>query len=221
MNLFKSVDFRSPSVIALLLVNIGFMIAAIVMEWKVFDMVLIFWVENLVIGFWNIPKIAMASKPTEVREDTDNNLPPGCGKFVFVPFFMIHFFGFCLVHGIFIFVLFGERGMGRSAVWEKASSLDPTILWLAILGMFVSHGVSFFVNFIGKKEFERVSPTRQMMSPYKRIVLVHLVVMLGGFVLKSIGGSVIILAVFFLLKTLIDLRQHWKEHQSNEPVIES
>ncbi|MEX1000536.1 MAG: DUF6498-containing protein [Crocinitomicaceae bacterium] len=210
---FNKIDYKAPSVVSLLVLNGVFLIAAIIFHWKAFDLVFVFWLENLVIGVYNVFKLAKAQGLPNTKGAAMSNQSQGCMKVIFIPFFLVHYFGFCAGHGVFIFVLFGKSGMGKPDIWEQVSNLDIWVIIASVISLFISHGISFFSNYIGKKEYLTTTAQEQMMSPYKRIVLVHIFIMSSGFLFMQAGGSFFSLILFFALKTIIDLRQHFKEHQ--------
>ncbi|EFK96199.1 conserved hypothetical protein [sediment metagenome] len=79
--------------------------------------------------------------------------------------------------------------------------------------LFISHGVSYYSNFIQNKEYERVSPDDLMASPYTRIFIMHLTVIFGAALVINISGqSVGPLIVLTVLKTTVDLFSHYFEH---------
>jgi len=51
------------SLIALLIANIIPLFGVLFLEWDAFSIVLLYWAENLVIGFYNVLKIAFAAVP--------------------------------------------------------------------------------------------------------------------------------------------------------------
>ena len=131
---------------------------------------------------------------------------------------------FWFVHGIFVWTLplFADA-FGRSAIdafgaagfdEETSRSVGPNLaavgfglIWLAI-----SHGASFVINFLGRHEYRKVTPQEQAMAPYTRLVILHLAIVFGGIVSLSIGSPVGAVIVLVLLKTVVDLRLHLREH---------
>jgi hypothetical protein len=79
------------------------------------------------------------------------------------------------VHGVFDFMFFG---MSTSDLF---GSFEPRGVAIAAAALFLSHGVSFLVNFLGKEEYLTVSPDRQMIEPYSRVVVQHVTILAGGF----------------------------------------
>jgi hypothetical protein len=94
------------------------------------------------------------------------------------------------------------------------ATLDNPVLLAAVIGLVVSHGASFAFNFIGRREYLRVSPSIQMFEPYPRMVVLHVTIILGGFVILRLGQPVLLLALMVVFKTVLDLglhlRQHWR-----------
>jgi hypothetical protein len=83
--------------------------------------------------------------------------------------------------------------------------------------MIISHGISLVTNFFGKEEFKEISLTKQMMAPYKRIVVIHIFIMAAGYLIISTGkDSILIMILFFLIKIVFDLRQHTLEHKKKK-----
>ena len=65
--------------------------------WGVTFIVLLYWIENLIAGFYNILKIAIL----KTDQATDN-----LQKLFIIPFFCVHYGGFCAGHGFFLTVFF-------------------------------------------------------------------------------------------------------------------
>ena len=78
--------------------------------------------------------------------------------------------------------------------------------------MFISHGVSFYTNFIGQREYEGASVSGLMTAPYNRVMVMHLTLILGGWVILLIGMPAGALVLLLVLKTAVDLRAHRGEH---------
>jgi hypothetical protein len=109
---------------------------------------------------------------------------------------------FTLVHGLFVAIMFGARF--RSVFSE---------LGLALFFLTVSHGISYWRNFIGRGEYERVSFVRLFWRPYPRVIIMHITILLGGAWAQAKGSPVYALLVLVFLKTAIDLALHLLERR--------
>jgi hypothetical protein len=110
------------------------------------------------------------------------------------------------VHGVFVFVFFGMSPQPFGSIGLGGVAVAATAL-------FLSHGVSFFVNFLGKEEYLSVTPDQQMTEPYSRVVALHVTILAGGALADSFGAPLAALVLLVLLKTAIDLVAHLREHR--------
>jgi hypothetical protein len=197
---------RRPSVVALLVANLVPLYGVFVLGWEVFPLILLFWLENVIVGVLNVLKMICA------RPDDRSWW---IGKLFFVPFFAVHYGMFTLVHGIFVFTLFGS-GAGNM----PASNLDPSavlhtimssgVVWAA-LALLASHGFSFVTNYLGAGEYRNADLKVLMGQPYARVVVLHLTIIFGGFVMMALGSPRAGLVLLVALKVAMDLRAHLRE----------
>lgn len=214
---------RPLVVIALVAVNLIPLFGVIFFDWSLFAIVLLYWIENGIVGLLNVPKIALAGKPSSGESRfTINGRPAGsAGKAFLIPFFIFHYGIFWTVHGVFVIVFFGLLGgqpfgsaAGAPEITSGFRSFDPTGVAIAALSLALSHGLSFFVNFLGNEEYLNVSPDEQMFRPYGRVMVLHITILGGGFLAGYFGAPLASLVLMVLLKTVIDLRAHLKEHRA-------
>lgn len=184
---------------SLILANIVPLIGVIFFGWDVFQLILLYWSETVIIGLYNILKIIKTAK--------------WIGLFL-VPFFIIHFGGFSAGHLFFILLLFNPEGTVRSSTIPNAEILLPIVipLIIPIIGFFISHGISFINNFIKNKEYKKLANTDLMSAPYKRIVIMHITIVFGGFLTLLFSQQLAFLILFVILKTILDVKSHKKEH---------
>ncbi len=185
-------------VIALLAANTIPLFGVLFLDWDAFFIVLLYWAENLVIGFYNILKIAFAAGPQ----------PSDHLKLFLIPFFTIHYGGFTAIHGVLVSAIFNKSG-GRF----MEGTNWPSEMKIAVLALFISHGVSFVYNYLLKREFASASPIILMFSPYARVVVMHIAIIAGGFLVMTIGSPAALLLVLVVLKTFLDLTLHLCGHK--------
>ncbi len=51
-----------------------------------------------------------------------------------------------------------------------------------------------------------------MMAPYGRIILMHLTILFGGWLILALGAPILALVLLIVLKIVSDVRAHDKEH---------
>lgn len=153
-------------------------------------------------------------------------------------FFVLHYGIFWVVHGAFVFALplfalgsgfgggsfgggpFGGTpvGIGPSVGWGVGTS--PAVFALAVGSMALSHGVSFAVNYLGRGEYRATTADEQMTRPYGRVVVLHLTVLFGAWVVAALGSPLFVLALLVALKTALDLGAHLRERARVGPAPE-
>ncbi|MEN9604981.1 MAG: hypothetical protein RJB39_666 [Candidatus Parcubacteria bacterium] len=201
---------NNPSVTVLIIANLFPVVQVLYFGLDVFPLVFLFWIETMIIGILNIPKLIFFHRWKAIGV---------------VPFFIIHFGGFMFVHLMFIIALFlmklkaGETYVGPLSDSSNviAALFDYVhILWISIAVLALSHIFSFFTNYIGRKEYlNRDKNKDPMMLPYGRVILMHLVLLVGGFVVTLLGQEAIALFALIVLKVLVDIRGHIEEHKQD------
>jgi len=98
--------------------------------------------------------------------------------------------------------------MQLSAVMADFVELSP-----ALVALFISHGISFFTNFMKRAEHEGRDIQGLMMEPYRRIFVMHLTTIAGGFLVMMFEDSTPALLLMITLKIFSDARSHLAEHK--------
>jgi len=188
------------AIVALLAANLVPLVAVLIGQWTLFSVMYLYWVENGIVGGYNVLKMAFVQ---------GGGASAG-SKLVMIPFFILHYGIFWLVHGVFVFVLFSGAGLRHFHLVQLA--LAPPSLWGALGMLLLSHTTSFINNYLGRREYTQVSLEQQMKQPYSRVMILHFVVLTGGFVVMSLGQPLPALVLLIVLKTGFDLRAHLREH---------
>jgi hypothetical protein len=184
----------------LIAANLAPLYGVLFLGWQVFPLLFLYWFENVIIGMFNLIKMATC-KPKDPQTKK--------ARIGAMLFFCIHYGLFTFVHGIFIFVVFGSEA-------EVLSLWNMGVGWVA-LDLFLSHGISFAFNYVKGREFERTTLNKLMEEPYGRVVIMHLTIIGGGFLMAVLQSPVAGLIVLVLIKIVIDIRTHVKQHFRNQP----
>ena len=82
-----------------------------------------------------------------------------------------------------------------------------------LLSLIASHGFSFYWNYVKNGEYQRASLQALMGQPYGRVMVLHLTVLFGGWIVMLLGSPVGALLVLVALKTAADWRGHRAERR--------
>ena len=198
MRFLSNIAF-TPSVIFLIAANMVPIFGAIFLGWDVATILTLYWLESVVIGVLNIPKI-LACRKTE-----SGSFGSVLGNLFLTGFYMFHYGMFTAVHGAFLLQMFSAQPI-LAGLWNGGS-----IFWTALIFL-TSHVFSMIFNFFGKKEYLGKNPGSQMFSVYGRVFIMHVVILFGGFAVQAFGNPIFALILLIVLKTVIDLVAHNKEH---------
>jgi len=191
------------SALALVAANLVPLYGVLALGWKVAPILVFYWTENLVIGFFNVLKMARAQGAVNAPNMTFNDRPvTQDSRKGLIFFFVVHYGGFTLGHGVFVIALFHP----------ELQSLFGEV-GLALLVLFTSHGISYRRNFIRSGEYLRASFAKLFWQPYARVAVMHITILAGGALAQKMGSPLGALLVLVVLKTLIDLGGHWLEHR--------
>ncbi len=198
-------SWGSASVLSLLLANLVPLVGVLAFGWDLGAIMLLFWAESGIIGFYALLRLGYVA---------------GWSAVFLGPFFLVHFGGFMVGHLLFIYTLFiqGMNADGTIAAGGDAGLMESlsTVfgpLYPALLALFLSHGISFFTNFLRRREYAGRDPAEQMKEPYKRIVVMHVSIIFGGWFILTLGAPVWALLLLVGLKTGVDVVAHRKEHR--------
>ncbi len=179
-------------------------------DWQSFDLIFLYWMENVVIGAFTV--LRMVVRPySHVIEVVP--------LFFFAPFFTFHYGMFCYVHGLFIISLFGNDLPDSNNLLESAMLvLDTPGMLLALLSL-VALQASDWLRDTVKQGLGSEGVKELMVAPYRRIVVLHVVIIGSGFALTALGDPWIGLVALVVVKTLSDLYHAQKDESAvNQPL---
>ena len=200
---------------ALVAANLVPLLGVAALGWGVYDVMLIYWLENGVVGVYTLARMATAGRAP-------------LATVVMGPFFVVHYGLFWLVHGVFVVTLFGPTGPFVGSVPTAASNgpspafalpIIGEVPWAAgagwaLAGLLLSHGVSFVQNWLLGGERDGVDPREIMARPYGRVMVLHLTLLGGGFVVSALGAPLLALVLMVALKIGVDAAAHLRSHDA-------
>jgi hypothetical protein len=198
------------AVVALIVANLVPLVGVLFFGWSVWNILIVYWLENGIVGVFNVLKMASATGTATPQGMTMNNRPvAGNGKVALIPFFVVHYGIFWVVHGIFVLTLpflFTDEP-------ASASGVNPGAILFAGIALAISHGVSFWWNFLHGGEYRRISAAQLMFAPYGRLLALHMTIILGAVAIGTTGAQSAAVAILVAIKIAIDLALHLAEHR--------
>lgn len=189
------------SIVFLVLANLIPVFGVLYFDWDVFYVLLLFWCENVVIGIFGILRMLVST-----------------GNIFVAAFFTVHYGGFMMGHLVVLFAMFSgafedEQGKATEPEQFLEAVTDPPTL-IAVLALFVSHGWSFFANFLRSDERNLLTGATAMAQPYRRMIITHVALLAGGFFLTTMGQPLPGLLLLIGMKIVMDVVFHRREHRS-------
>lgn len=188
--------------------NIIPLVGVLFFHWSVSALLLSYWLENVVIGLYQVLRMGRATMNYPVSEKNTLVIGPlrpvQLAEKIFYPIFFCVHYGFFLLGHLYFLRFFGEV-LGENMVFTSA-------IVLSMLPFFVTHGKIYVEKFLGEKEYERVALAKLFIGPYRRIFVMHAVIILGTlpliFFAKTFPQIGIVVVV---LKLVLDLVLKEKE----------
>ncbi len=188
-------------------------------DWDVGALLVLYWSENLVIGAFTLVKL-VAHAPL--------------GGLLGGAFFLIHYGGFCAIHGAFVLALGLQQSprLLEGETWpaflvfvqllvevvRQVLAVAPAEWLVAFAALAASHGVSLALNYFGSGEHRRQTHRSLMTAPYRRVVVLHLAILGGGVGVATLGSPLPLLVTLVALKLVVDAVLHLREHRAvSEP----
>lgn len=202
-----------PATLILIAANAVPILGVLFLRWDAFLLLVLYWMETAVIGFWTMLLIA------KLTDRVIGKHGEGQSRGAIVAVLTANAGGFMGVHFFFLWNLFaGAWKQKIGGVWDfiQVIVLDQG-LWLALLILFVARGVEPCLLMFGPDWYRRKLTQGETPSPwlrggllftlYARIVVMQFVIILSGFVVAFLGGAAAVAPLILLIaiKTAIDL----------------
>ncbi len=174
--------------------------------WSAREVIILYWVENLILGLWQVMKM-LTLKKASIK-----------AKIITPLFFCFHFGSFCYVHGIFIITLTQANGTNAdfSNPFHFYELLSQGALF-AILSNTLMHGIRFFREHIQEGGRNNNQMGRLMAEPYKHIIIIHIAIIISGFIVTLYQSALPLLGFIVLGKLILDLKSiYQKKRLSND-----
>lgn len=177
--------------------------------WSVGDVILLYWIENVIVGVMNVLRITTARPPGTTKARLI------ASKLGLVPFSSSTTGCSASCTGIFVASMFPGPDGRHVGLDARVTALLAHPWWfVSVVVIFMSHAISFARDDINRGEYRRVDLASLIHRPYGRIVVVHVFILGGGFAAEYWNSPLALLAAFVILKTTLELAVYQRERQA-------
>ena len=183
------INFVSAS--SLILANLYPIYGVYFLGWGVPKIILLYFIETVLIAFYFVLKIYYLQLKNIITTFSKADL-------YFFIFFFLFWFGATFVFLNFLFL----------------KNVYSYVSFSGILLMLVSHGISFYSNFVKNLEYEKNSIGGLLIKIiFLRILPMHLLIIFLASILMDLVLGPVIISLLIVVKTAIDLFFHILEHR--------
>ena len=203
--------------VPLVAVNLVPLFGALFLGWNSWQLLFLYWAETIIIAFFGLVRFGAASIHSAVRQ----NLRDLALAVFFLLFMTVFFLGFLLIIGGILFAnmyvhsgfsadynpFWPGRFTGPGAVSFSFRTFFRSPL-LGIAGFFVGQLYYLIRDFLIPARYRRADVIPFLTEPLKRIVIMHLATLTGGwFIARYLGGGTpnSVFLIWIGLKVFLDL----------------
>jgi len=207
--------WKQPAALALLASNFVPLAGVLYFDWRLFPVMLLFWLDNVVIGLYTVARLRLMRR--------DRGAASGSGSLEWqarqARGFAFGYFFFTLIHGLFLILIFGSFDLRRpeyahrSLIDHLADILQEPQFGIAVLALVASRGFDLFDDYRRSQAFENANASEVMGASFGRVILLHLVLLGGGALAVWLREPLAALVLLIVLKTAGDIFAHAASHR--------
>lgn len=198
---------KAVGIAVALLLNIVPLWGVLAGEWSIAALMVLFWLENVFAGIGIVARMAALPGPSVLQGM----------KFAVIPFFLIHYGMFTLVHGMFVFLQFVDDD---APVWRERGFWWAVAVALAVQAWqswrahrdYVAPAVTDAEAKAGHEDPKVARglalPLMHLMGePYLRVGILHVVIVIGAVISLLLGTPLASLLLLIALKAAYEIAQ--------------
>ena len=183
-------------------------------SWQSFDLIFLYWLENLIIGLFTI--IRFAIRPYSHAIELIFPL-------LLAPFFAFHYGMFCFIHGSFVVSLFGNDLLNGINNQEIPAVILPIIemrhLFWPVIALLTYQLIDYIRDSL-RVGLGSDNVITLMTAPYRRIIVLHLTIIISGFALTALNEPLAGLIILIILKMAFDIHFYLKDEKKTTQIKE-
>ena len=189
------------ALVSLILANLVPLVGVLYFNWNLATIIFLYWLESLVIGAINVPKLLITANHRGYISKFLPNKPGSSPAYDAALAYLIIYFMFALVVYVMMYRI------------VDMSTLDFKAALYSFEVFIISHAISFFRNFLRDEEYKRNSVLYQFFAPYKRVLIIAAAVLAGSHLIERYDGALVAVVALIIIKIALDVITHLFEHR--------
>lgn len=216
---------KTFSLLSLIIANIIPIIGVWKYDWDFYNIFLLYWLESIVIAFFTIMKIFIFPGyfvPTLAKapEDDKGAIPiEKAEKLISIVHKLdIHYktswiMGFLVTVGICV-------AISGYLLFSGSKNFFDGKIFTAFFFFLFSDAYIFYFEYVGQGEYKNMSPREFMFLPYKRFLIIFIVLIFGAILYRIFSSRSSILFLMAIIKTIFEIISlNLKREEINKPWI--
>lgn len=161
--------------------------------------VMAYFLETIIIGIVNAFKMykVISTNPKEEK------------KYGLILFFLVHYTFFVAIQLIFVFAFLEMNDDNIKSGFNLIDNISYTMslkgMTMVLASILIYNLADYYFNFIRPKIYTETTSSKLFITPYPRIFIQQLAVILGGFFIMFTSGVFAVAILIILLRTAIEL----------------
>jgi hypothetical protein len=178
--------------------------------WDVFVLLILYWLETAVIGFWTMVRVVIVPRPTLNAATARIGATQPISGIGAALFLTVHAGIFMTVHFLFLWTLFAGDCADRihGPVEFVSQIVLGTGLWLPLGILFVVRGW-YTLRPLILGEPDQDGDRDVLTGLYTRVVVMQVAIIFGGWLAIVTGGGIATLGLLVIGKTLVEFYGAW------------
>lgn len=180
-------------------------------DWR--EVLLLYWLENISVGIValiNIFKAPIGAKRSETGVIIDDPKAKGvenvASRVFMALFFCIHYGLFTLVHGVFVLLIVG-------GVFGIGGPLNEGLQWAHLIVSWLIIAAIQVLMALTRPAQANDSVNHSFLAPYKRIIALHLSIILGIFIIGLLGlpaaAAILLIGLHLVIDFVSMIKPKW------------
>lgn len=200
-----SVAVKSPSILAQFAANAISIAGLLFFGWNMGDILLVFWVEAVIICLYTLLMMGVVER----------------WKFIFKGPFIACIFGYVLIFLLaFVEGAAVEIAKGLTGTYPKRDYFEISQELLpAIASFFISHGVAFVSDFIGKGQYKLIDSSDIAAKFLRDLIPLGTSAIISVIVITVFGNLVFLFVIALLVKIALDILIQFEDKLRGDRVM--